>query len=150
MDPSELTTAGALSDVADEDRAALAEIMRIEDRPRGHVLVEEGDIPDKFFLLVNGHVTVHRSGRHVADLGPGDVFGETGVLALKPRNASVIATTPVRWRSPWVGTCVASCPGVRVLRPLSRLRLRSETSPTDQAGTDWGRGARPLWDGLNR
>jgi CRP-like cAMP-binding protein len=49
MDSSELGTAGALSNVADEDRAALAEIMRIEDRPRGHVLVEEGDIPDKFF-----------------------------------------------------------------------------------------------------
>ena len=95
MDPSQLVTTGVLSEVTDDDRAALAQIMRLEERPRGNVLVEEA-IPDRFFLLVDGHVTVHRSGRHVADLGPGEVFGETGVLALKPRNASVIATTPVQ------------------------------------------------------
>lgn len=96
MDPFQLTPTGALSDLPDEERDALAAVMRIEERPRGHVLVEEGDIPDKFFLLVDGYVTVHRSGRHLADLGPGDVFGERGVLALTPRNASVIATTPVK------------------------------------------------------
>lgn len=117
MDSSELGTTGALSNVADQDRAALAEIMRIETRPRGHVLVEEGDIPDKFFLLVNGHVTVHRSGRHVADLGPDDIFGETGVLALKPRNASVIATTPVQ-------VAVAMGWDVRSLLP-GRLSLKA-------------------------
>lgn len=96
MEPSQLAPTGVLSDVPDDDRGALAAIMRVEERPQGHVLVAEGDIPDKFFVLVDGHATVHRSGRHVADLGPGDIFGERGVLALKPRNASVIATTPVR------------------------------------------------------
>ena len=46
--------------------------------------------------MVEGYVTVHHGGRHIADLGPGDVFGERGDLALKPRNASVIANTPVK------------------------------------------------------
>ena len=127
MDSSELVTTGALSNVVDEDRAALAEIMRIEDRPRGHVLVEEGDIPDKFFLLVNGHVTVHRSGLHLADLGPGDIFGETGVLALKPRNASVIATTPVQ-------VAVAMGWDVRSLlpgRPSLKAALEAESEQRD-------------------
>jgi CRP/FNR family cyclic AMP-dependent transcriptional regulator len=127
MDSANLITTGALSNVADEDRAALAEVMRIEDRPRGNVLVEEGDIPDKFFLLVNGHVTVHRSGRHVADLGPGDIFGETGVLALKPRNASVIATTPVQ-------VAVAMGWDVRGLlpeRPSLKAALEAEAEQRD-------------------
>ena len=127
MDSSELVTTGALSNVVDEDRAALAEIMRIEDRPRGHVLVEEGDIPDKFFLLVNGHVTVHRFGRHLADLGPGEIFGETGVLALKPRNASVIATTPVQ-------VAVAMGWDVRSLlpgRPSLKAALEAESEQRD-------------------
>jgi hypothetical protein len=60
---------------------------------------------------------LHRSGRHVADLGPGDVFGETGVLALKPRNASVIATTPVQ-------VAVAMGWDVRSLLP-GRLSLKA-------------------------
>ena len=51
MDPSQLVTTGMLSEVADEDRAVLAQIMRLEERPRGNVLVEKGDIPDRFSCL---------------------------------------------------------------------------------------------------
>jgi len=46
-------------------------------------------------VLISGRVTVDRDGSHVVDLGPGDFFGEVGVLSLENRNASVIATTPV-------------------------------------------------------
>lgn len=41
-------------------------------------------------------MTVHRSGRHVTDLGVGDFFGELGVLSLERRNATVIPTTPLK------------------------------------------------------
>jgi CRP-like cAMP-binding protein len=60
------------------------------------VLAEEGDLPTSFQVLLDGHVTVHRDGVHLDDLGAGDYFGEVGVLSLGARNASVIATTPVR------------------------------------------------------
>jgi CRP-like cAMP-binding protein len=39
---------------------------------------------------------VIQGGRKVADLGPGDVFGETGVLARELRNASIVASSPMR------------------------------------------------------
>lgn len=96
MDASELKVSGLFSDLPPDGLAQLAEVMRDETRPRGYVLIEEGDIPDKFFVILSGHVTVHRDGRHLADLGPGDFAGEMGVLSLEARNASVIATTPVR------------------------------------------------------
>jgi CRP-like cAMP-binding protein len=80
---------------ADEMRR-VTELMRVEDHERGAVLAEEGDLPTKFYVLLGGNVTVHRDGSHVADLRAGDYFGEVGVLELEPRNASVIATTPVR------------------------------------------------------
>lgn len=69
--------------------------MRLDRHPVGTVLVEQGDLSTKFFVILTGHVTVHRDGTHIADLGPGDFFGEMGVLALEDRNATVIATTPV-------------------------------------------------------
>lgn len=86
---------GLFTDLSDEERAQVAEQMRLERSPRGAVVAEEGDLPTRFFVILDGHVTVHRDGHHVADLGVGDVFGEAGVAALQPRNASVIATTPV-------------------------------------------------------
>lgn len=96
MDASELGAVGSFSELPADGVAELAGVMRVDSLPRGHVLIEEGDLPDKFYVILDGHVTVHRQGRHLADLGPGDFVGETGVLALEARNASVIATTPVR------------------------------------------------------
>jgi len=43
-----------------------------------------------------GEAEVVRDGEHVATLGPGEVFGEVGVLEQTLRAASVVATTPVR------------------------------------------------------
>ena len=39
---------------------------------------------------------VEREGEHIADLGPGDFFGEQGLLEKQARSATVIATSPVR------------------------------------------------------
>lgn len=94
MDPDRLASVGLFSDISPEHREKVAEVMKVERHPRGDVLVEEGDLPSKFYVLLSGYVTVHREGRHITDLGPGDFFGEMGVLSLEGRNASVIATTP--------------------------------------------------------
>lgn len=96
VDVVELKPTGLFSDLLQENRAKLADVMKVEDHPVGAVLVAEGDLPSKFFVLLEGHVTVHRQGQHVVDLGPDDFFGEIGVLSLEERNASVIATTPVK------------------------------------------------------
>ena len=61
--------------------------------PKGKVLVEEGRIGLEFFLIVNGTATVTRNGRKVADLGPGDHFGELALLDRRPRSASVVSET---------------------------------------------------------
>ncbi|HJR92198.1 MAG TPA: cyclic nucleotide-binding domain-containing protein [Acidimicrobiia bacterium] len=95
MDGARLAQVDLFSNFTAEERQRLAECMTMESHGRGTVLVEEGDLPTKFFVIVDGRVTVHRDGHHLADLGPGDYFGEVGVISLEPRNASVIATTPV-------------------------------------------------------
>jgi CRP/FNR family transcriptional regulator, cyclic AMP receptor protein len=61
----------------------------------GQVLTQEGQRGREFFMLIAGAVAVTRGGRKLADLGPGDWFGEIAILTYKPRTATVTATSPV-------------------------------------------------------
>ena len=78
-----------------EELGDVAGVMDLVSAPVGSVLTSEADdLKAKFFVLLQGTVTVHREGHHVADLGPGEVFGEAVSVAGQPRNATVIVTTP--------------------------------------------------------
>ena len=57
--------------------------------------VSEGDRGDDFFVITSGKGRVTRGGREVADLGPGDYFGELSLFDPAPRNASVSAVGPM-------------------------------------------------------
>jgi CRP-like cAMP-binding protein len=96
---SDAGTAARLAEVAffsglsTEEVERLAQQVRVEHVPAGTLLAEEGELSSKFMIVLDGHVTVHRAGHHVTDLGAGDVFGEAGTVQLQPRNATVISTT---------------------------------------------------------
>ena len=62
----------------------------------GDTLVREGDRGREFFVIVDGKMRVTRGGIDVADLGPGDYFGELALLDGGPRTADVVATTPLQ------------------------------------------------------
>jgi CRP/FNR family cyclic AMP-dependent transcriptional regulator len=64
--------------------------------PAGKVLVREGDYSYEFMAIEEGTAEVTRDGEHVADLGPGDFFGEIGLLERSLRTATVTAKTPMR------------------------------------------------------
>lgn len=66
----------------------------------GEVIVRQGEPGDHFYLIVSGTVEVVRersSGEEtvLANLGPGDYFGETALLTRGRRNATVRCLTPV-------------------------------------------------------
>ena len=61
----------------------------------GEVLTKEGRPGREFFVLVTGTARVARNGRKLADLGPGDWFGEIALLTAAPRTATVTATSLV-------------------------------------------------------
>ncbi len=62
----------------------------------GHKLVEEGDVSDSLFILVDGSVAVERDGNQLFVLKPGAHFGELSLLTQRPRAATVHALTPSR------------------------------------------------------
>jgi CRP-like cAMP-binding protein len=63
------------------------------DVPAGRVLCEEGTSGSEFFVLVAGRVEVRKAGDAAALLKPGAWFGETALLELTTRRATVIART---------------------------------------------------------
>jgi CRP/FNR family transcriptional regulator, cyclic AMP receptor protein len=46
--------------------------------------------------IEDGTAEVTREGEHIADLGPGDLFGEQGMLDDNVRSATVTATSPLK------------------------------------------------------
>jgi CRP/FNR family cyclic AMP-dependent transcriptional regulator len=66
------------------------------DLAEGKTLVREGEWAYEFFAIEEGTVEVRRGEQLLAELGPGDFFGEMGLMADTRRNATVTATTPVK------------------------------------------------------
>ena len=63
--------------------------------PAGDLLVREGASAHEFFLIEDGEAAVLQDGERIAMLGPGDFFGEIGLLETDRRTASVVAATPM-------------------------------------------------------
>jgi CRP/FNR family transcriptional regulator, cyclic AMP receptor protein len=61
----------------------------------GKVLVSEGSAGTEFFVIVEGKARVTMRGRKVAELGAGKFFGDLALLDRAPRNATVVAETPM-------------------------------------------------------
>ncbi len=62
----------------------------------GDVVIHEGHQGDRFYAIEDGTVVVSKEGRWVADLGPGDYFGEIALLRDVPRTATVTARSDVK------------------------------------------------------
>ena len=95
MDPARLKKIPVFADLSDEEIGHITSLAAEVSVPEGKELVREGDYSYDVLAIEEGTARVERDGRHLADLGPGDVVGEMGVLERSQRNATVIATSPM-------------------------------------------------------
>jgi hypothetical protein len=92
----ELSRIGLLATLPGETLARLAQRMTREDIPAGAGVVEEGEDGERFYVVLNGMLTVSQKSRGPQSiLRPGDYFGEVALAMHMPRTASVRALTPV-------------------------------------------------------
>ena len=115
--------------VSDRGLRAIVSAADEIDEPRGTVLIGEGDLRRELFVLLTGTAKVTRRGRKIAEVGPGDFFGEIALVSGGPRTATVKAESDVRvmmLAPARFETVLDSEPSVRdeVLRALGE-RLRS-------------------------
>lgn len=95
MDAERLKSIGIFSGLDDEAREAIAKLAAEVSVPEGKELVREGDYSYDLIAIEEGTAKVHHNDETIAELGPGDVVGEMGVLERQQRNASVTATSPM-------------------------------------------------------
>jgi CRP-like cAMP-binding protein len=79
----------------EDDRDAIAEYVDEVDVPPGERLISEGDYAYEFFVVEHGEAQVTVEGERVGVLGPGDFFGEVGLMLTGRRTATVTALSPM-------------------------------------------------------
>jgi CRP/FNR family cyclic AMP-dependent transcriptional regulator len=96
LDASRLKSLPLFQNVPDDELAQIATFAQEVMVDEGRELVREGDFSYEFMAIEEGQAEVSRHGEHLADLGPGDFFGEIGLLEKTLRTATVQAKTPMR------------------------------------------------------
>ncbi len=96
MDAERLAGIPLFAGLSKHDLEQVARWADEVDVPEGKRLLEEGRLPHEFFVVEEGRAVVSQGGRSIAELGPGDFFGEIAVLAEERRTATVTAATPMR------------------------------------------------------
>jgi CRP/FNR family transcriptional regulator, cyclic AMP receptor protein len=96
MDPNRLKAIPIFSHLSDEEAKRLAAFATETSVADGQILMKQGDYSTELIGIEEGTADVIRDGDKIASLGEGDLIGEMGLLEREPRNADVIATSPMR------------------------------------------------------
>jgi CRP/FNR family transcriptional regulator, cyclic AMP receptor protein len=96
MDPRDVAAIPLFAGLSKNDQQVVAQYADEVDVPAGTKLAQEGRLAYEFFAIQDGTAEVTQAGAPIAQLGPGDFFGEIGLLGGERRVASVTATSPMR------------------------------------------------------
>jgi CRP/FNR family cyclic AMP-dependent transcriptional regulator len=94
--PHELARSGFFKDLSPAELADIAALMTKDHFQAGETIFTQGSPGDYFFYIASGMVRVWLTledggARELAELGPGQFFGELALLDKEPRTAGVEA-----------------------------------------------------------
>ena len=96
MNAATLDEAPLFASLPEETKRELAEFVNDTEVQSGKHLVDQGDESYNLFVILDGKAEVYRDGKSVAELGPGDFFGEMGTVEGAPRSATVVSQKRTR------------------------------------------------------
>jgi CRP/FNR family cyclic AMP-dependent transcriptional regulator len=76
--------------------ATIAQLTDELDVEAGKVLARQGESGQEFFVIIDGTAEVLRNDAPIAELGPGEFFGEMALLDEDRRTATVRAISPMK------------------------------------------------------
>lgn len=80
------------------EQHALASKLSIIQSHANEIIIEQGDVSDSLYMIFKGYVSVYVKKTdgwvRINRLGPGDVFGEIGVLRKIRRTARIVTEEP--------------------------------------------------------
>ena len=95
MDPDRLKTIPLFASLSQKALDTVQVFASETSVSAGKVLVHEGDYSYDLIVIDTGTADVIKGGEVIGTLGPGDVFGEMGMLSGNRRTADVVATSPM-------------------------------------------------------
>jgi CRP-like cAMP-binding protein len=95
MDEAKLRDIPMFARLSRRQRKALAVRSDEVDVQPGRLVCRKGDSATELYVIEAGTAKVVRDEQYLDELGPGDFFGEMGVVDDAPRNAHVVAITPM-------------------------------------------------------
>jgi len=96
LDSTQLKRIPLFAGASDEELSKVAVFAQSKEIADGEVVVEEGGFSRELLAIEDGTAEVTREGERIAELGPGDVFGEAGMLDDEMRSATVTATSRLK------------------------------------------------------
>lgn len=91
---AELSTLALFEGCPPEDLAGVARaVTAVRQVREGQLICTEGEVADRWWIVVDGMADVTSRGIYVATIGPGETIGELALLDGEPRTATVTATT---------------------------------------------------------
>ena len=96
IDVNRLTAIPIFAELSPEEARRLATFATETSAAEGQILMKEGDYSVELIAIEEGSADVIQNGNKIASLGKGDLIGEMGLLERRPRNADVIASSPMR------------------------------------------------------
>ncbi len=96
METSQLKRIPLFADASDEELKQVAAFAESREVDEGTEVIGEGEFSRELMAIEDGTAEVTRDGESVAKLGPGDIFGEAGMLDDEMRSATVTATSPLK------------------------------------------------------
>jgi CRP/FNR family cyclic AMP-dependent transcriptional regulator len=127
MDPQRLRSIPLFEGLPGKELEQIARWTDEIEVPAGMHLLDQGRYAIEFFVLVDGSVEVRQDRHPIATLGPGDCFGEIGLLEDSQRTATIETLTPTRaivMDARGFGSMMAASPIVAErIRAIERQRL---------------------------
>jgi CRP-like cAMP-binding protein len=98
--------------------------------------MKQGDYSVELIAIEEGTADVLQNGKKVASLGRGDLIGEMGLLERRPRNADVIASSPMRLLklTHWEIRRMSEDTVNRIKALIEARRQSGDADPADQSG----------------
>ncbi len=90
-----LKSVDLFSRIPGEDLAQIAGIAQEVSFEKGELIIQEGEVGDSMYLIIDGQVMVHRLTQELTRLGEKESFGEMALLDNEPRSATVTAVSDV-------------------------------------------------------
>jgi CRP/FNR family transcriptional regulator, cyclic AMP receptor protein len=96
LDTTQLKRIPLFSEASDEELRKVAVFAESKEVGEGTEVISEGGFSTELMAIEEGTAEVTREGEKIADLGPGDIFGEAGMLDDSMRSATVTATSRLK------------------------------------------------------